>query len=120
MPITRLPRVHLVGSRALAQAGCVRCAAAPAALGVDRTHAGKRVEPGESVTWEDCPHCRRPAAVGWVGGRPTEFDCPRGCRLSTEQLHALAARRARPPVDGPARSAALALSEPGVLSRGVS
>jgi len=77
------------------------------------------MEPSEWVTWEDCPHCGRAAAVGWTGRRPTEFDCPRGCRLSTEQIHTLAARRGRPPVDGPAESAALALSEPGVPSRGV-
>ena len=57
------------------------------------------MEVSEWVTWEDCPHCRRPAAVGWMKGRPTEFDCPRGCRLSAEQVHALAARRGRPPVD---------------------
>ena len=61
------------------------------------------MEPSEWVTWEDCPHCRRPAAVGWMDGQPTEFDCPRGCRLSAEQIHALAARRGRPPVDELAR-----------------
>ena len=72
------------------------------------------MEPSERVTWEDCPTCRRAAAVGWVNGWPTEFDCPRGCCLSAEQIQAFAARRGRPSVDvlagtgGPA-----ALFEPG-------
>jgi hypothetical protein len=59
------------------------------------------MEPSERVTWEDCPDCRRPAAVGWVDERPVEFDCPRGCRLSVELVRALAAGRGRPPVGGP-------------------
>ena len=50
-----------------------------------------RVEPSERVTWEDCPNCRRAAAVGWVDGQPVEFDCPRGCHLSAEQVRTLAA-----------------------------
>ena len=54
------------------------------------------MEPSERVTWEDCPNCRRAAAVGWVGGQPVEFDCPGGCSLSTEQVVAFAARRGRP------------------------
>ena len=58
------------------------------------------MEPSERVTWEDCPNCRRAAAVGWVHGRPIEFDCPRGCSLSAEQVHAFAAGRGRPPVGG--------------------
>ncbi|MGY1733535.1 hypothetical protein ACI798_18660 [Geodermatophilus sp. SYSU D01045] len=56
------------------------------------------MEASERVTWEDCPNCRRPAAVGWVDGRAVEFDCPGGCRPSETQLEAFAARRARPPV----------------------
>ena len=40
----------------------------------------------ERVTWEECPGCRQPAAVGWWHGRPVEFDCPRGCQVSLEQL----------------------------------
>jgi hypothetical protein len=57
------------------------------------------MEPSERVTWEDCPNCRRAAAVGWLDGRPIEFDCPRGCRLSAEQVRTFAARRGRPAVD---------------------
>jgi hypothetical protein len=52
----------------------------------------------ERVSWEDCPNCRRAAAVGWVDGRPVEFDCPRGCRLSTAQIQVFTAGRGRPPV----------------------
>jgi len=40
----------------------------------------------ERVTWEECPSCGEPAAVGWWHGRPVEFDCPEGCRVSLEQL----------------------------------
>jgi hypothetical protein len=68
------------------------------------------MEPSERVTWEDCPNCRRPAAVGWVDGQPTEFDCPRGCGLSAEQIQAFTAERARPRLDGRGPAA---LSEPG-------
>jgi hypothetical protein len=57
------------------------------------------MEPSERVTWEDCPNCRRAAAVGWLDGRPIEFDCPRGCCLSAEQAQIFAARRGRPAVD---------------------
>ncbi len=57
------------------------------------------MEASERVTWEDCPTCRRAAAVGWVNGRPAEFDCPRGCRLTAEQVQAFDARRGRPPAD---------------------
>ena len=57
------------------------------------------MNPGERVTWEDCPACERPAAVGWVGGRPVEFDCPGGCRLSTAQFGLFTARRGRLLVD---------------------
>jgi hypothetical protein len=47
----------------------------------------------ESVTWETCPTCERPAAVGWLQGKPVEFDCPAECRLEPEQLNAFADRR---------------------------
>ena len=57
------------------------------------------MEANERVTWEDCPNCRRPAAVGWIHGRPTEFDCPGGCRLSARQIDDFAARRYRAPVN---------------------
>jgi hypothetical protein len=61
------------------------------------------MEPSERVTWEDCPTCRRAAAVGWVNGRPVEFDCPGGCRLGTELVEAFATRRGRPAVGWSAR-----------------
>lgn len=56
------------------------------------------MEASERVTWEDCPVCRRVAAVGWVNAAPVEFDCPGGCSLSADQVQVFAARRARPPV----------------------
>jgi hypothetical protein len=43
----------------------------------------------ERVTWEICPECRRPAAVGWVDGSPVQFDCPRGCTLPVAELRAV-------------------------------
>jgi hypothetical protein len=57
-------------------------------------HGGRRgdeVEPSERITWEDCPNCRRAAAVGWADGQPVEFDCPRGCHLGAEQVRAFTA-----------------------------
>ena len=42
----------------------------------------------ERVTWETCPECRRPAAVGWVDGDPVEFDCPQECTLTAGELRA--------------------------------
>ena len=52
----------------------------------------------ESISWETCPICLRPAAVGWRNGRPVEFDCPARCRLDLTQLSAFAERR-RPVVE---------------------
>ncbi|WP_177212622.1 hypothetical protein [Geodermatophilus ruber] len=43
----------------------------------------------ERVTWETCPGCGHAAAVGWVDRDPVEFDCPRGCPLSSRQVAAL-------------------------------
>jgi len=60
--------------------------------------------PSERVTWENCPNCWRVAAVGWVNGRPVEFDCPGGCRLTTDQVKAFVARRGRPPAEWLTRS----------------
>ena len=57
------------------------------------------MEPSERVTWEDCPTCRRAAAVGWVHGRPIDVDCPRGCCLSAEQVQAFDTRRGLSPLD---------------------
>ncbi len=46
----------------------------------------------DRVTWETCPVCGDPAALGWellegpdgapVGGILVEFDCPNGCLVS--------------------------------------
>jgi hypothetical protein len=36
----------------------------------------------ERITWETCPSCGQPAAVGWSGTRPVEFDCMKGCRVA--------------------------------------
>jgi hypothetical protein len=54
----------------------------------------------DRVTWESCPSCARPAAVGWIDGDPVEFDCPRGCSLSTDQLTAVFARGSRQRING--------------------
>ncbi|MGY1809472.1 hypothetical protein ACI8AF_19060 [Blastococcus sp. SYSU D00669] len=62
------------------------------------------MEPSERVTWEDCPNCRRPAAVGWLGRRPVGCDCPGGCHLSAVELAVFAARHSGPPVDRLTRS----------------
>jgi len=40
----------------------------------------------ERVTWEECPTCRRLAALAWVNGVPVEFDCPSGCRLTRSRM----------------------------------
>jgi hypothetical protein len=50
------------------------------------------MEASERVTWENCPSCQRPAAVGWMEGRAVEFDCPGGCSPSPAQVRAIAAR----------------------------
>ena len=57
------------------------------------------MEPSERVTWEDCPICQRPAAVGWMDGQAVEFDCPGGCGVTTAEVRALAAGHRRLPVD---------------------
>jgi hypothetical protein len=55
----------------------------------------------ERVTWEACPCCSGPAAVGWtrvhlVAGppreTPVEFDCPRGCQPTPGELSRLIGR----------------------------
>jgi hypothetical protein len=50
------------------------------------------MEASERVTWEDCPSCQRPAAVGWVNGQAVEFDCPGGCSVTLAQLQTVATR----------------------------
>lgn len=62
------------------------------------------MEPSERMTWEDCPNCRRVAAVGWVDGRPVEVDCPGGCCLDAAQVEVFAVRRGRPAVDRSTRT----------------
>jgi hypothetical protein len=52
----------------------------------------------ERVTWEDCPVCGRPAAVGWVDRHLVEFDCPGGCRVSEVQSKVLANRLGGPAI----------------------
>ena len=59
----------------------------------------------ERVTWETCPSCGRPAAVGWVGEQPVEFDCPGRCWVSVKHVLALASDpTGLPQVDETARS----------------
>ncbi|CCH87439.1 conserved protein of unknown function [Modestobacter italicus] len=48
---------------------------------------------GAHVTWETCPGCGRPAALGWLDGDPVQFDCPRGCRLPPDLISAMFGRR---------------------------
>jgi len=50
----------------------------------------------DRVTWETCPSCGRPPAVGWttvlwIDGKsvteiPEEYDGTSGCRIDPEQL----------------------------------
>ncbi len=56
------------------------------------------MESTERVTWENCPNCQRPAAVGWRSGRFTGFDCPHGCRLSAGQIEGLTSGLGRPSI----------------------
>jgi hypothetical protein len=57
------------------------------------------MEASERVTWEDCPSCQRPAAVGWMDGQAVEFDCPRGCSVTSAQLQTVATRHRPLPVE---------------------
>jgi hypothetical protein len=58
----------------------------------------------DQVTWETCPGCGGPAAVGWQDGSVTEFDCSRGCVLTEEQRAVVRGRRpAVVAVHGPGR-----------------
>jgi hypothetical protein len=47
----------------------------------------------DRVTWEPCPRCGEPAAVGWTGEVVAEFDCRHGCAVTEEQLMQLQRRR---------------------------
>ena len=42
------------------------------------------MEPSERVTWEDCPNCRRAAAVGWVNGHLVAPGDPHAIRAGTD------------------------------------
>ena len=46
----------------------------------------------DAITWEVCPACGRTAAVGWVKGHPTEFDCTAGCLPTIDQVRELSQR----------------------------
>jgi hypothetical protein len=66
------------------------------AAGVFRDRGGVMVS--QRITWEMCPRCGRPAAVGWlpavgiggdpIGEDPVEFDCVAGCQLSSSGIAA--------------------------------
>lgn len=45
----------------------------------------------EHISWETCPQCHRPAAVGWIDGHPGEFDCLSRCPVTVSELRQLAA-----------------------------
>ena len=42
----------------------------------------------ERVSWVTCPHCEAPAALGWKGNTPVEFDCRSGCRIADADIAA--------------------------------
>jgi hypothetical protein len=50
----------------------------------------------DRVTWEICPCCGLPAAVGWLDDSPVEFDCLAGCTLTEDQVQAFSDRRRAP------------------------
>lgn len=52
--------------------------------------------PSDVVTWEACPGCNGPAALGWVGQTLTETDCAAGCPM-TDVLREAIRRTATPP-----------------------
>lgn len=58
----------------------------------------------ERISWETCPRCGSPAALGWAPSAasarrsdgeelPVEFDCTAGCTLNAAELRTLADRR---------------------------
>jgi hypothetical protein len=80
----------------------------------------------DRITWETCPVCGRPAAVGWLDVQAAEFDCTAGCLPSIAQVRELCERRShaldwitrRQPVPGggPERAAAVRPAHmPGVV-----
>jgi len=58
------------------------------------------MDASERITWEDCPACGGPVAVGWLDGHPSEVDCAGGCRLRVDQVPISAASRDRARVLG--------------------
>ena len=46
----------------------------------------------EKVTWETCPRCGGPVALGWLGQTVTEIDCTSACELTDS--HRESVRRA--------------------------
>lgn len=54
------------------------------------------------VTWETCPTCHGPAALGWVGQTLTEVDCAGQCP-PTDALREEVRRTAVPPAVKPLR-----------------
>ncbi|MGX5653618.1 hypothetical protein ACWKWC_02455 [Geodermatophilus nigrescens] len=51
----------------------------------------------EWVTWECCPRCGGMAALGWLDGEIVEFDCVRGCNVTTDDVSALSVRAQHDP-----------------------
>ena len=50
----------------------------------------------EKVTWEKCPGCAGPVALGWVGHTVTEIDCAAGCELTESHRESLRRGAAQP------------------------
>lgn len=65
--------------------------------------------PSDVITWEACPACDGPVALGWVGQTLTETDCAGGCPLThalREDFRRIATpptAEQLPPVDGSPR-----------------
>lgn len=51
----------------------------------------------EKVTWETCPRCDGPVALGWVGTTVMEIDCATACELTDSHRESIR-RAATPPV----------------------
>jgi hypothetical protein len=52
--------------------------------------------PSDVVTWEACPACDGPVALGWVGQTVAEIDCAGGCRLTDALREAVRRTATRP------------------------
>ena len=62
--------------------------------------------PSEMVSWEYCPGCAGPVALGWTGQDVTEIDCASGCQLS-DDLREAVRRTASPPTSFASRPSGL-------------